>query len=79
MPKVRAIPTAMRSRTHGCTIRSPAHTEGQSLPEPRAQQTRVQIPADATGKTIHIVLSVTDDDTPPLTRYRRIIIEVVTE
>ncbi|MEX0703746.1 MAG: nucleoside hydrolase-like domain-containing protein [Planctomycetales bacterium] len=32
------------------------------------------VPADAAGKTIHIVLEVTDDGTPPLTRYRRVVL-----
>jgi hypothetical protein len=28
------------------------------------------------GKTIHLILEVTDDGTPPLTRYRRIVFTV---
>jgi Cellulose-binding Sde182, nucleoside hydrolase-like domain/Cellulose-binding protein Sde0182, C-terminal domain len=36
----------------------------------------VIIPADAKEKTIHIVLEVTDDGSPPLTRYRRVILTV---
>jgi hypothetical protein len=34
----------------------------------------LQIPPDAAGHTLHIVLEVTDKGTPPLTRYRRIVI-----
>ncbi|MHC4521582.1 MAG: hypothetical protein ACYTAS_23570 [Planctomycetota bacterium] len=34
----------------------------------------VHVPADAAGKTIHIILQVTDDGDPPLTRYRRAIL-----
>ena len=36
----------------------------------------VQIPADASGKTIHVVLIVTDNGQPSLTRYRRAVITV---
>jgi hypothetical protein len=36
----------------------------------------VQIPADASGQTIHVVLTVTDNGQPPLTRYRRAVITV---
>jgi hypothetical protein len=32
------------------------------------------MPADAAGKTIHVILEATDDGDPPLTRYRRIIV-----
>ncbi len=35
----------------------------------------VQIPNDAKGKTIHIVLIVTDNGEPNLTRYQRLVIE----
>jgi len=31
---------------------------------------------DEPGKTIHVILEVTDDGTPPLTRYRRIIFSI---
>jgi hypothetical protein len=33
-------------------------------------------PSDATGKTIHVILEIKDDGLPPLTSYRRIVIEV---
>ena len=36
----------------------------------------LHIPPDAAGKTIHVILQVTDDGAPPLTRYRRIVVEV---
>jgi Protein of unknown function (DUF1593) len=36
------------------------------------------VPADAAGKSIHIVLRVTDNGSPPLSRYERIIVEVET-
>jgi hypothetical protein len=31
---------------------------------------------DEPGKTIHVILEVTDDGTPPLTRYQRIIVTI---
>ena len=36
----------------------------------------VTIPEDAAGRTIHIILEVTDTGRPPLTAYRRVVIEV---
>ena len=36
----------------------------------------INIPSDAAGKDIHVVLEVTDNGTPALTLYRRIIIKV---
>ena len=35
----------------------------------------VEIPPDAAGKSIHVICEVTDDGTPTLTSYRRIILE----
>lgn len=35
----------------------------------------VRIPKDAAGTTVHVVLAATDDGQPPLTRYRRAVIE----
>jgi hypothetical protein len=37
--------------------------------------TSIDIPATAGGQSIHIILSVTDSGVPPLTRYRRIILQ----
>lgn len=37
---------------------------------------QLTIPDDAAGKTIHLILEVTDDGTPSLTAYRRVVIEV---
>jgi hypothetical protein len=33
-------------------------------------------PSDAAGKTIHVILEIKDDGLPPLTSYRRIVIEM---
>ena len=37
---------------------------------------QLTIPDDAAGKTIHLILEVTDDGTPSLTAYQRVVIEV---
>ncbi|MFP4058836.1 MAG: DUF1593 domain-containing protein [Candidatus Brocadiia bacterium] len=44
----------------------------------QAEGTRatVAVPSDASGRTIHVVLEVTDDGTPPLTAYRRAVVRV---
>jgi hypothetical protein len=34
------------------------------------------VPAEAKGKAIHVVLEVTDDGVPALTRYRRAVLLV---
>ena len=44
-----------------------------------AEQAAVTVPSDASGRTIHVILEVTDDGTPPLTAYRRAIIQVTGE
>lgn len=36
----------------------------------------IEVPINARGKSLHIVLQVTDSGIPPLTRYRRIVIEL---
>jgi len=42
-----------------------------------AIQATVAVPADTeAGDTIHIILIVTDDGNPPLTRYRRLVIQI---
>lgn len=37
-------------------------------------EARIQLPADAAGKTIHVVLAARDQGAPPLARYRRVVI-----
>lgn len=44
--------------------------------EANAEQATLDVPHDASQKTIHIVLEVTDTGTPALTRYRRVVFEV---
>ncbi|MFW6290518.1 MAG: hypothetical protein ACOC0R_06085, partial [Mariniphaga sp.] len=40
-------------------------------------QPTIKIPSDAGGKTFHVICEVTDDGTPNLTSYRRVIVEVM--
>ena len=48
-----------------------------SLSEPTALAVSLQVPGDATpGQTIQLVLEATDNGTPALTRYRRVIVSV---
>ncbi len=35
----------------------------------------IEVPEDAAGKTIHVILTVRDDGSPQLTRYRRLVIQ----
>jgi len=46
-----------------------------TLANANAPKCTLHIPSDAAGKTIHVILQVTDNGAPPLTRYRRIIVE----
>jgi len=41
----------------------------------KTSQVTVEIPSDAAGKSIHIICEITDDGTPNLTSYRRIIVK----
>ena len=48
-----------------------------SLSDPTALAMHVQVPDDATaGQTIHLVLEATDNGTPELTRYQRVVLSV---
>ena len=42
----------------------------------RTPRAAVKIPANASGRTIHVILEITDTGRPPLTAYRRAIIKV---
>jgi hypothetical protein len=50
------------------------YAEVEALNAPRA---RFIVPEDAGGKIIHIILSATDSGEPPLTRYRRAVLNVI--
>jgi hypothetical protein len=44
---------------------------------PGAAQTKILIPKDAVaGQTIHVILEVTDNGSPALTAYQRVVITV---
>ena len=45
-----------------------------SIQNANADQAELTIPADAAGKTIHVILTVRDDGQPTLTRYRRVVL-----
>ncbi|HEV3258293.1 MAG TPA: nucleoside hydrolase-like domain-containing protein [Gemmataceae bacterium] len=45
-----------------------------ALAKDREREAELELPADAAGKAVHVVLEVTDDGTPALTRYRRVVI-----
>lgn len=48
-----------------------------TLSNPTSLATSMQVPADATaGQTIHIILEATDNGTPALTRYQRVVVSV---
>jgi hypothetical protein len=55
-----------------------AGTYGRDVPlsEAAAETTALRVPEDAEGKTIHVVLEVTDGGEPALTRYRRVVLRV---
>ena len=47
------------------------------ISDPASAQTHILIPGDAKGgQTIHIILEATDNGTPSLTRYQRVIITI---
>ena len=48
-----------------------------TISSPSSLVTTVQVPEDAVaGQTIQLVLEVTDDGQPPLTRYQRVVVAV---
>ena len=40
------------------------------------QEARLAVPADAAGRSIHVILEAIDDGKPPLTAYRRLVVKV---
>src|SRR5262249_10940333 len=45
--------------------------------DPSALTTTFRVPDDAeTGQVIHVILEATDNGTPPLTRYQRVIVRI---
>ncbi len=47
-----------------------------TIPNSESKRLKLTLPPDSSGKTIHIICEVTDNGSPSLTSYRRIIVEV---
>jgi hypothetical protein len=48
-----------------------------TIADASATETTFRVPDDATaGQTIHLILEVTDDGAPSLTRYQRVVVTV---
>jgi hypothetical protein len=47
-----------------------------AVADPVALRTTVTVPPDAARQAIHLLAIVTDDGSPPLTRYARVILDV---
>jgi hypothetical protein len=52
------------------------YTRDLPLSSATGETTTLRLPADSSGKTVHVVLEVTDGGEPALTRYRRVVIRV---
>ena len=54
-----------------------AYTGTIQIQNENMQEASFVVPEDATaGQTIHVICEVTDNGTPPLTRYQRVIVTV---
>ena len=80
---VRLAATASDPDMNGLTIRWWQYTDADTYPgtvtfsSADALTTAIQLPADAVaGQTIHALLQVTDNGTPPLTSFQRVIVTV---
>ncbi|GAB3796677.1 DUF1593 domain-containing protein [Spirosoma humi] len=63
--------------TNWWQLRVGSYPNNVSISNPASVQADVLIPSDATGgQTIHLILEATDNGTPSLTRYQRVIITV---
>ncbi len=43
----------------------------------KSAEATIRIPPDAAGSTIHVILTLTDTGTPPLSSYRRVVLQVL--
>jgi hypothetical protein len=48
-----------------------------SIPEPEEKSVALVVPDDAAGSTLHVILEATDDGTPALTSYRRVLVHAI--
>jgi hypothetical protein len=53
-----------------------SNPKGAALSANRGASVEVTFPQDATAATLHLILSLTDNGSPPITRYRRAVIDV---
>jgi hypothetical protein len=51
------------------------YTNAVSIADANSSRVIVDVPADSTGKSFHVICEVTDNGTPNLTSYRRVIFE----
>jgi len=51
------------------------YTQNINLSNANTSRATVEIPSDAAGKSFHVICEVTDDGTPHLTSYRRVIFQ----
>ncbi|PJJ83804.1 DUF1593 domain-containing protein [Mucilaginibacter auburnensis] len=58
--------------TEAGTYQQPIAIDGSTSPK-----IKLKVPADAAGKTFHVICEVTDNGTPALTSYRRIIVSAL--
>ncbi|MFN3151554.1 nucleoside hydrolase-like domain-containing protein [Bremerella sp.] len=58
-------------------VYSEAGSFGKEVPisKNRSQDASLTVPRSASGQSIHVILQVTDDGEPALTRYRRVVIQ----
>ena len=70
--------TEFLERIENQELNREAGTYGHDVPlsHPTAETTALTLPADAAGKTIHVVLEVADSGSPALNRYRRAVIRI---
>ena len=70
-------PDENKLKTKWWQFRAGTYPSEVAITNATSRQCRVTVPEDAiAGQTIHIILEVTDNGTPALTRYQRVIITV---
>jgi hypothetical protein len=69
-------PDGQRLRFEWFHYPEPGTYRGQVQIEGTTAVATVRVPDDAGGKSFHVIVAVTDEGNPPLTRYRRAVIEV---
>lgn len=53
-----------------------SYGQALSIENATAAESELTVPRDARGRQIHVILEVTDNGAPPLTAYRRVILDV---